>query len=99
MQNDSDNQQPFNATTLLVTLLVLMSFFLGSLWTKVQYLENKSAREAALALGTEGNPTQPNNIPVAAQPPAQKEAETTAYQIPMMNTNSSYHQFLSSVLL
>ena len=74
MQNAS-GQQPFHVTTFLVTLIVLMSFFLGSLWTKVQYLESKNVQAAALAPEIAGNPTQPNTIPVAVQPPTQKAAK------------------------
>lgn len=55
----------FNITTFTVTLLVLMSFFLGALWTKVEYLENKNV------LAVVPTPT-PDLIPTVAQPSAQK---------------------------
>ncbi len=66
---ESSESKPFNVTPVLVTLLIFASFFLGSLWTKVQYLEKNGVQAAAL-------PTKQIEPVVAAQPPAQKATKT-----------------------
>ncbi len=44
-----------NVTPVLTILLIIASFFIGSLWTKVQYLEKRSEQPALAAKN--GNPT------------------------------------------
>jgi protein-disulfide isomerase len=74
---ESSESKPFNVAPVLVTLLILASFFLGSLWTKVQYLEKNGVQAVALPTN-QANSDQPAvNEPVAAaQPPAQKATKT-----------------------
>lgn len=59
---ESSESKPFNVAPVLVTLLILASFFLGSLWTKVQYLEKNTVQAAV-------SPTKQIEPVVAAQPP------------------------------
>jgi len=60
-----------NNTSILTVLLIIASFFLGSLYTKVQYLEQGGS--TALATGTQTTPpaaaaaAQPSTAPVVAQ--------------------------------
>lgn len=54
-----------NTTPVLVILLIVASFFIGSLWTKVQYLE-KGTGQPALAANN-GNPTG-NTAPAPLAP-------------------------------
>ncbi|OGG04862.1 hypothetical protein A2Z33_06185 [Candidatus Gottesmanbacteria bacterium RBG_16_52_11] len=59
----------------MVTLLILASFFLGSLWTKVQILEKSGLRAQATApVPTDDNQPSGNVLPVDAQPPAVQPA-------------------------
>ncbi len=51
-----------NFTPILVILLIVASFFIGSLWTKVQYL-TKGASQPALVANNPGE-----NVPVPAAP-------------------------------
>lgn len=65
--------KPFNAMPIVVTLLIIASFFLGSLWTKVQYLEKNAVQAAALPTRQVNTDQPPVNEPVdAAQLPSQK---------------------------
>lgn len=74
---ESSESKPFNVAPVLVTLLILASFFLGSLWTKVQYLEKNGVQAAALPTNQVNNNQPSINDPVAAvQPPAQKATKT-----------------------
>lgn len=66
---ESSEPKPFNVAPVLVTLLILASFFLGSLWTKVQYLE-KNTVQAAVQPIKQAEPVD------AVQPPAQKVTKT-----------------------
>lgn len=60
----------FNATTFLVTLLVIAAFFLGSLWTKVELLEKTNLQAAGSPTGFQPEPAaspsplQANKTPV-----------------------------------
>lgn len=62
----------FNMTTVLVGLLVVASFLIGTLWTEVEFLKtgNTSGTQVAAA-GTDISGSAGNNAG-AAQPPAQK---------------------------
>ncbi len=62
MQNTTDSAR-FNVITFLFTLLILASFFLGSLWTKVQFLEKTNIQATA---------PEPNPTAIPTQLPAQK---------------------------
>ncbi len=77
MQNTTDSTR-FNMITFLSTLLILASFFLGSLWTKVQFLE-KTNVQAAVPVKKEVN--NPPSDAIAAVPPpvikATKKPEIT----------------------
>ena len=44
-----------NTTPVLTVLLIVASFFIGSLWTKVQYLEKGGATVAGAQAGGGGN--------------------------------------------
>ncbi|RJQ38164.1 DsbA family protein [Candidatus Microgenomates bacterium] len=49
----------FNYSTILVILLIIASFLLGSLWTEIQYLQKKNtAPTVAQVAGTAQEPTQ-----------------------------------------
>ncbi len=56
-----------NYTGLLVILLIIASFLVGSLYTKVQYLEKNSGSTVAPAAGTQGIQPQATSTPVVAQ--------------------------------
>lgn len=62
----------FNTTKVLVALLVVASFFIGSLWTKVTYLEKNPNLKGETNV-QQTQPTQQN----AAQTPAGKIKEVT----------------------
>lgn len=53
-------------TPALVILLIIASFFLGSLYTKVQYLEGGNGK-TVLGLGTQNNPTPAGNQAAPAE--------------------------------
>lgn len=61
-------------TYILVGLLVIASFLIGSFWTKIQVLEKGSITGAGAQTGTGGNNNAGTNT-AAAQPPAQKAAK------------------------
>jgi protein-disulfide isomerase len=68
---ETTEQKPFNGTPILVTLVILMSFFLGSYSTKAQILEKGSSQVIAAAPAQAGtNQPSANAVPAAAQPPA-----------------------------
>ena len=60
-------QKKDNYTSLLVILLIIASFLLGSLWTKVQYLEQSPKTTTAGTTAGTANTAQTQQ-PVAAQP-------------------------------
>ena len=62
----------FNITTVLVGILVVASFAIGTLWTKVQMLE-KGATKVAGVQGTTGNSATAGAA--AVQPPAAQAAK------------------------
>ena len=70
MQN-TPQDTPFNTTPVLVTLLILASFFLGSLWTKVQFLEKTNAKTIP-SLKQAANPSPENKETPPDQPSPQK---------------------------
>ncbi|OGG08671.1 hypothetical protein A2154_04850 [Candidatus Gottesmanbacteria bacterium RBG_16_43_7] len=72
---ETTESKPFNVTPVLVTFLILASFFLGSLTTKVQYLEkNGSQALAAAPVLTVDNQPSDNAVPAAPPPPAVQQA-------------------------
>ena len=62
----------FNPANILIGLLIVASFVIGSLWTKVKYLEKGSATTGT-QLNTGGD--NAGSGAAAAQPPAQKAAK------------------------
>lgn len=64
----------FNMNTILVILLIIASFLIGSFWTKIQVLEKGATTVAGAQVVTGGNNNAGANT-VAAQPPAQKAAK------------------------
>ncbi len=65
---------PFNITPVLVTFLILASFVLGTLWTKVQFLEKTNA-QAAPNLQQAANPPSGAVAGATDQPPIQKATQ------------------------
>lgn len=67
------------AVTMLVVSLIVSSFLIGSLWTKVKILEKggvAAADKVQQAAIVPSQPTQPNNVPPAGgQPQAQKASK------------------------
>lgn len=61
---------PVTTTRLLVALLILASFAIGVLWTKVQYLEGRGGSVAGTKTATT-NPTAPSD---GGQPPPTRQA-------------------------
>lgn len=71
MQNTTSSK-PFDVTPVLVTLLMLAFFFLGSLWTKVQFLEKTNAQAVAPTPNLAANPPSANVIVPPGPQPAQQ---------------------------
>lgn len=71
---ETSEQKPFNVMPVLVTLVILASYFIGSLSTKVQLLEKNGLQVVAAAPAQAGN-NQPSAVAApAAQPPAAQQA-------------------------
>lgn len=65
-------------TPLLVIILIVAAFFLGSLTTKVQYLEKGQTTQTQQAAGTATQPT--TQTQAAQQPPQAKQADLATIQ-------------------
>ncbi|MDP2860850.1 MAG: DsbA family protein [bacterium] len=57
------NNMTSKSTPILIAALVIAAFLVGTLWTKVQYLEKKPAPSASPS--PEANPTTPDQTPAA----------------------------------
>ncbi len=62
----------FNITSVLVILLIVSSFFIGSLYTKVQYLEKGGAVAGTTNQQVADGGNQPVNPPAGGQPQPQQ---------------------------
>lgn len=73
---ETTESKPFNATPVMATLLILAAYFLGSLSTKVQYLEKYGSQvnAAAPVVAAGNNPSVNAAPPVAAAQPPQVQA-------------------------
>ncbi len=75
---ETKNLPKFNIAYILLGVLVIGSFVLGSLWTKVQYLEKNGSPNAVAANAAQAAAPNQAGQPPAAQAPSGKIQEVTA---------------------
>lgn len=75
------DSQKGETNTILVILLVVASFLIGSLWTRVQFMQKESTTTAGSVAGTEsGNAAAPQTPPTQAVGPVPEITDADHYR-------------------